>query len=100
MKKSDLHVVGVFSNLRQWRSRVRLLRRWVSHMLDSGVSLTLVEHAVGEREFVYSHDAAEMRNVNYYQIVGDPRHENWLKEGLTKYGVARLPGNAKILRRH
>jgi hypothetical protein len=97
MKSSDLHVVGVFSNLRNWRTRVRLLRRWVSHMRDCGVSLTLVEHAVGERDFVFSHDSDEMKDVNYYQITGDARHENWLKEGLVKYGVSRLPAGAKYL---
>ncbi|MCW4589715.1 hypothetical protein NO263_03875 [Gluconacetobacter entanii] len=97
LKPSDLHVVSVFSNNRRWRSRERLLRRFIPHMQASGVTLTMVEHVMGERDFVLDPDDPALAGVRLFQVRGDSRQENWLKEGLIRYGVSRLPADAKYL---
>ncbi|MCE2576008.1 hypothetical protein [Komagataeibacter sp. FNDCR2] len=99
MQSSDLHVICVFSNNRGWKSRERLLRRFIPHMLDSGVSLTIVEHVIGERPFVLSVDDGNflLRHVRLFQVRGSDRQENWLKEGLIRYGRQRLPDSARYI---
>ncbi|PYD77439.1 hypothetical protein CFR80_17890, partial [Komagataeibacter oboediens] len=97
MNPSQLHVVSVFSNNRRWRSRERLLRKFITHMQASGVTLTLIEHVMGERDFVLDQHDPDLAGVRLFQIRGDSRQENWLKEGLIRYGVSRLPPDAKYL---
>jgi hypothetical protein len=94
MPSEYLHVVGVYSNPRRYASRIRLLHEWIEHMLDSGVSLTVVEHAFGDRpyELPPSSDV-----IDIVQVRGGAEHELWLKEGLVNMGFARLPDNAKYL---
>ncbi|GBR01215.1 hypothetical protein [Acetobacter oeni] len=97
MLASQLHVVSVFSNNRQWQSRIRLLREYIPQMLQAGVTLTLVEHTIGERDFALNPDDPILRHVRLFQLRGDARHENWMKEGLVAYGVRMLPEDAKYI---
>lgn len=97
MKASDLHVVAVYNNPRRFWNRQRLLMKFVDHMISSGVSLTLVEHVIGERDFVYDDTHPLRPYFTYHKIRGDASHELWLKEGLQKYGTKRLPESAKYI---
>lgn len=63
---------------------MRLFRDFVSHMLDSGVRLTVVECAYGERP----HEAA-LPHVNHVPVRA--RTMVWTKENLINLGFARLP---------
>src|SRR5271163_3523117 len=51
MNPSFLHVVTCVSNPMRWRSRIELYRDFEKHMVESGVHLTVVECALGERPF-------------------------------------------------
>jgi hypothetical protein len=97
LSPSDLHVVAVYSNPRRFVSIVRLLHQFIPRMLASGVSLTIVEHAFGDREFEFSKGCAELAGVNHVQARGGANHELWIKEALIKIGVRTLPDNWKYL---
>lgn len=91
MRAELLHVVTAISNPVLWRSRDRLLRQFVQHMLDSGVNLTLVECQLGERPFQF----AGLPHINH---VGTRHHTLvWHKENLLNLGFARLPAEARYL---
>jgi hypothetical protein len=49
MRADLLHVVTAISNPIRWRSRHMLYRNFERHMLESGVQLTVVECAYGDR---------------------------------------------------
>lgn len=51
MRADLLHVVTCVSNPLRWKSRIDLYRDFESKMLESGVILTVVECALGERPF-------------------------------------------------
>ena len=51
MKSYLLDVVGVDFNPLRWKSRQALFQEFIRHMVDSGVRLTVVECAFGERPF-------------------------------------------------
>jgi hypothetical protein len=81
-----LHVVTAYSNPMRSRNREALHRRFVDHMLKSGVDLTVVECAFG----------------NLPHAMGDPRVRHvpvraralsWTKENLINLGIARLPAD-------
>ncbi len=93
----DLRVVAVYNNPRRWKSRERLLRAFIQHMLDSGVSLTLVEHAFGERDHAFDKGDPFLRHVNHVQVRGGANQELWIKEALQKVGVRTLPPDWRYL---
>jgi hypothetical protein len=64
MKRSNLHVVCAIFNPIRWQSRKALYLDFEQHMLDSGVSLTLVECALGDRPFELSGRA----HINYIPV--------------------------------
>ncbi|ACB95330.1 hypothetical protein [Beijerinckia indica] len=97
MHSNLLHVVGVYSNARRYQSRIRLLREWIGHMLDSGVQLTVVEHAFGERAYELDPNDSTLRHVKIVQVRGGPEQELWLKEGLVNLGIGHLPEDAKYI---
>ncbi len=87
----SLQVVTVVANPIRWESRLRLYRNFEQRMLDSGVQLTVVECAYGERPF---------------ELIGNPhvRHVPvrakslvWNKENLLNLGIARLPDDWKYV---
>lgn len=86
----DLHVVAVFNNPRRWKSRERLLRKFIPHMLDSGVTLHLADHAFGERDHVFAEGDPLMRHVHHLRLRGGADHELWIKEALQKAVIRRF----------
>ena len=96
MHPEKLHVVAVYSNPRRYESRMRLLKEFIPHMLDSGVHLTLVEHAYGERPHQLRPLDTDPR-VNLIQVRGGASQELWIKEAMIKVGVRSLPAHWKYL---
>lgn len=90
MRADLLYVVTAIANPVRWESRIRLARDFISHMLDSGVHLTLVECAYGERPF----DLADTPHINHVGVRS--RSLVWNKECLLNLGAQRTPA-AKYL---
>ena len=88
MRADLLHVVAVIANPMRWRSRLALYRQFEQHMLDSGVHLTTVECAYGDRPFELGNPA-----VNHVKVHSKSRV--WNKESLINAGLARLPADWK-----
>lgn len=93
LKPSDLHVIGCYSNPNRYHVRARLLRKWLPKVCASGASITLVEHAFGDRNYEFSQE--EMPGVNLIQIRGTQEH--WLQYGLYNVGIAHLPDHARYV---
>ena len=91
MRPDLLHVVAVVANPIRWESRLRLYRQFEEHMLDSGVNLTTVECAYGERPF----EIAARASVNLVQVRS--RTLVWNKENLINIGISRLPADWKYV---
>jgi hypothetical protein len=88
---SPLHVVTAIANPIRWESRLRLYRAFERHMLDSGVRLTVVECAYGERSF----EVAGNAHVNHVPVRA--KTLVWNKENLLNLGIARLPHDWKYV---
>jgi hypothetical protein len=83
MRPDLLHVVTAIANPIRWESRIRLYREFEQHMLASGVQLTVVECAFGERPF-------QCAGTPGVQHVGVRAHTLvWTKENLLNLGIAR-----------
>lgn len=80
-----LHVVTALANPIRWQSRARLYRQFEEHMLDSGVRLTVVECAYGDRP----HEFAGNPHVTHVPVRA--RTLLWTKENLLNIGLGRLP---------
>ena len=85
-----LHVVTAIANPVRWHSRIKLYRDFERHMLDSGVHLTVVECAYGERP----HELAGTPHVQHVPVRASGRNMVWNKESLLNIGVHHNP-NAK-----
>jgi hypothetical protein len=83
----QLHVVTAIANPIRWASRIRLYRDFEQRMLDSGVVLTTVECAYGDRPF----ELAVSRHINHVPVRS--KTIVWNKENLINLGLARLPGS-------
>ena len=82
-----LDVVAVVSNPILFASRYNLYRAFERHMANSGVRLTTVELAHGDRPFEIT-QADNPRNVQLRTT-----SELWHKENLINLGVQRLPSD-------
>ena len=82
-----LDVVAVISNPFRYRSRYDLYRQFERHALESGVRLTTVELAYGERLF----EVTSPDNPRHVQFRSS--HTLWHKENLINLGIARLPAD-------
>ena len=82
-----LDVVSVIANPIGWKSRLRLYDTFEQHMLDSGVRLTTVECAYGERGF----ELAGRAHVNHIGVRA--KTPVWVKENLINIGISRLPAD-------
>ena len=91
MQSNLLHVVAVVANPIRWQSRIRLYRMFEQHMLDSGVHLTTVECAYGDRPF----ELAESPHIQHVGVRA--RTLVWNKESLINTGIARLPADWKYV---
>ncbi len=91
MRADLLHVVTAIANPLRWSSRQRLYRDFERHMLDSGVQLTVVECAYGDRPHALT-GTAGVRHVGVRA-----KTMVWTKENLLNLGIARLPDAAKYV---
>ena len=80
-----MHVVTAIANPIRWQSRTRLYHQFEEHMLDSGVHLTVVECAYGDRP----HELADNPHITHVPVRA--RTLLWTKENLLNIGLARLP---------
>lgn len=86
-----LDVVCAISNPVRYRSRYDLFRAFERHMRCSGVRLTVVECAFGDRPF----EVTQADNPRHVQVRS--RDELWLKENLLNIGIGRLPMDWKYV---
>lgn len=86
MRADLLDVVAVYSNPIRWQSRLRLHKEFEQHMLDSGVKLTVVECAYGERPF----ELEDSPHVNRVRVRA--KTLVWNKENCLNLGIARTEG--------
>lgn len=85
MKSELLHVFGVRSNPLRWKAPDAAARKWIANMLDSGVTLHLVEVAYGEREF-------EFAGIPHVDHIGlRAKTWCWSKESALDVGIQRTP---------
>jgi hypothetical protein len=89
MRVESLHVITVVFNPIGWESRIRLYRDFGEHMLASGVTLTTVECALGDRPHVLEGTP----RVNHVRVRANTLL--WNKENLVNIGISRLPGDWK-----
>jgi hypothetical protein len=91
MHAHALHVVTAIANPLRWNSRMRLYRAFECHMRESGVQLTVVECAYGNRP----HEIAPAEGVRHVPVRA--RTMAWTKENLLNLGIASLPGDWKYV---
>jgi hypothetical protein len=91
MHAHALHVVTAVANPLRWQSRIRLYRDFERHMRDSGVQLTVVECAYGDRP----HEIAPCDGVRHIPVRA--RTLVWTKENLLNIGIASLPQDWKYV---
>lgn len=98
LSPSDLHVVAGYSNHRRYAVRPRLLNLWLEYILDCGVSLTIVQHTLGERAPDLDPETnPHLRRVNLVNLRGPAQYEIWLQYALYNVGFSRLPDTAKYI---
>jgi hypothetical protein len=90
MRADLLHVVTAVANPIRWESRIRLARNFIAHMLDSGVKLTVVECAYGERPY-----DLDIAGINHVPVRS--KTLVWNKENLINIGISRLPQDWKYV---
>ena len=91
MDAALLHVVAVVANPIRWQSRIRLYREFEQHMLDSGVRLTTVECAYGDR----SYELAANPHIRHVPVRS--KTLVWNKECMINRGIAHLPADWKYV---
>jgi hypothetical protein len=91
MRADLLHVIATIANPIRWKSRDRLYDSFEQHMLDSGVRLTVVECAYGDRPF----RLAGRTGISHIGVRA--RTPLWCKERLINLALARLPDDWKYV---
>ena len=91
MRAGLLHVVAAYSNPMRWRSRMTLYQAFRAHMLASGVRLTVVECAYGDRP----HELGGDPDIRHVPVRA--RTLVWVKENLLNLGIASLPEDWKYV---
>jgi hypothetical protein len=92
MKSELLHVVTAIANPSRWSSRINLYKKFEQHMLDSGVHLTTVECAYGDRPHVLDNP-----HVNHVKVRASGENMVWNKESLLNIGISRMPDAQYIM---
>lgn len=91
MRADLLHVVTARTNPKRWSVPPAHYREFEQHMLDSGVHLTVVECALGDRPW-------EADGHPHVQHVGvRAKSLLWHKENLINIGISRLPPEARYI---
>lgn len=75
----------------RWQSRMRLAKNFIDHMIESGVRLTVVECAYGDRPHELSGDH------RFTHIPVRAATLAWSKESLLNIGIRALPDDAKYV---
>ena len=91
MRADLLHVVTVVFNPIRWQSRLTHYKKFREHMLDSGVNLTVVECALGDRPF----EVADDPHVRHIPVRA--RTLSWNKESCINIGIHNLPETAQYI---
>ena len=91
MDASLLHVIAVVANPVRWGSRIQLYFDFERHMLDSGVKLTTVECAYGDRPYELN------TNPHVQHVPVRSKTLMWNKEAMINCGIARLPADWKYV---
>lgn len=86
-----LDVIAVISNPCRYAARYHHYRQFEKHMKDSGVRLTTVELAQGNRQF----EVTEAGNPRHVQLRSF--QEVWFKENLIDIGISVLPPDAEYI---
>jgi hypothetical protein len=93
MQAGQLHVFTARANPLGWKAPHRNWERFATHMLDSGVNLTVVECAYGEEDFACAappmSDPSHAARFNHIGVRAKTR--GWVKENLLNLGVQRTP---------
>lgn len=89
MRADLLDVIAVVSNPIRWESRIRLAKDFIEHMVESGVRLTVVDCAHGDRPHLLG------SGTGYRHIPVRARTLAWSKESLVNIGLQRLPDDWK-----
>lgn len=84
MRPDLLHVIAARSNPLRWQTPDRIYAEWAQHMLDSGVKLTVIEVAYGERPFTCA-----LPHVNHIGVRA--KTWCWSKENALNLAIQRLP---------
>jgi len=94
MHPNLLYVVTAVANPLRWKSRPRLFRMFEEHMLESGVNLTVVECAYGERPYECL-PSVESDRITHIGV----RANNlvWNKECLLNIGISRMSHSARYI---
>ena len=91
MRADLLHVVTAIANPLRWQSRLALYETFAAHMHASGVHLTVVECAYGDRPHQLAGRAGE------HHVPVRARSLVWTKENLLNIGIASLPEDWKYV---
>jgi len=90
MTPDKLHVIAVRTNPLRWQNPDAIYRNWVDHMIDSGISLTVIECQFGERPF-------NCRDGRVNHVGVRARTQLWSKENLINLAISRLPQDWRYL---
>ena len=88
--RADLHVFAARANPLRWQAPDRIYKDWAEHMLDSGVTLHVIECQYGDRPFTCALPHVDHIGVRAKTMV-------WSKENLLRIGMARHPEAHKLL---
>jgi hypothetical protein len=90
MTKSKLHVLTTQYNPLRWSTPERNFRNWATHMLDSGVVVTVCELQYGNRPYVC--------NIPYVRHIG-VRSDSWCwsKENLLNLALRKVLPEAQYI---
>ena len=93
LSAADLHVITARYNPLNWRKPHENWERFATHMLDSGVHLTVVECAPGAEDFAcQSPPMSDPSHAARFLHVGvRAKTRGWTKENLINLGVQRRP---------
>lgn len=84
MQPSDLYVFTARFNPVRYETPDHTYRKWAKHMLESGVTLVVVECQYGERPFV-----CDLPGVRHIGVRA--QSAAWTKENLINIGIQRTP---------
>lgn len=89
MRSDLLHVVVPVFNPRRFKSHARNTARFLEHMIQSGVRLTVAECTYGDAAPVFAH----VPGINHIHV--QAKTVVWVKECLLNLAIARLPRDWK-----